>query len=290
MLVQALGRRGGAPEPWRRPGRGATPLVRTGLERAARRGALRRSHRVGTLARALAAIPIVPRRDEPALQRSPVPASIAVPRTRVALGVLMVSVSGFATLTALVRRKRLEAVDLAVTMRLQAVRHPWLERAMALVSWFGFPPQSRLLPPLAAAMLWLGRFRLEAGLQLAAWGSALLSTAIKAFMRRPRPVAGSDLRVVVAELGGSSFPSGHVLTYVTTYGWLALLTNVLVRPPLLRVLLVAPLAALVTAVGPSRIYLGHHWPSDVAGSYFLGAGYLAALLVVYRRLKTRSGS
>jgi membrane-associated phospholipid phosphatase len=281
MPVQALGRSGRPRMSSPEPGISGRLLARTGVQPVARGGGL---------ARALAVLPAMPRSDAPALQRSPVPASVAVPRTRVALGVLMVGVGGFATLTALVRRKRLEAVDLAVTMRLQAIRHPWLERAMAVVSWFGFPPQSRLLPPLAAATLWLGHFRLEAALQLAAWGSALLSTAIKAFMRRPRPVAGSDLRVVVAELGGSSFPSGHVLTYVTTYGWLALVTNVLVRPPLLRVLLVAPLAALLAAVGPSRIYLGHHWPSDVAGSYFLGAGYLAALLVVYRRLKTRAGT
>ncbi len=58
-------------------------------------------------------------------------------------------------------------------------------------------------------------------MQLRAWGTAGLSTVIKSFMRRPRPVAGTDLRVVAAELGGTSFPSGHVLSYVGTYGWLS---------------------------------------------------------------------
>ena len=218
---------------------------------------------------------------------APVPSSVAVPRTRIALAVIVPGSAGFAGLMALVRRKRLEAIDLAVTMRLQAVRHPSLERAMGIVSWFGFPPQSRVLPPVAVAALWLARFRLEAALQLVAWGSALLSTIIKAFMRRPRPVAGTDLRVVAAELGGSSFPSGHVLTYVGTYGWLAVAANVLIRPQPLRRAVVGALAVLVAAVGPSRIYLGHHWPTDVAASYLLGSSYLAALVLAYRRLKGR---
>lgn len=218
---------------------------------------------------------------------SPVRPSLALPRTRDALVVIVPGIAGFAGLVALVRRKRLEAIDLAITMRLQAVRHPSLERALRVVSWFGFPPQSRLLPPMMIAALWLGRLRLEAGFQLLAWGSALLSSVVKWFMRRPRPVAGTDLRVVAAELGGSSFPSGHVLTYVATYGWLAILANLLIRPILPRRIAVMSIGALIAAVGPSRIYLGHHWPSDVAASYLLGSSYLAVLVLAYRRLKTR---
>ncbi len=222
----------------------------------------------------------------PGLPASPVPLSVALPRTRDALLVVIGGVVGFGGLMALVRRKRLEALDLAVTMRLQTMRHRSLERATTAVSWFGFPPQSRLLPPLAITALWLGRFRLEAALQLAAWGSALLSSVVKWFMQRPRPLAGSDLRVVAAALGGSSFPSGHVLTYVVTYGWLAIVANMLIRPILPRTLVVTALTALIGAVGPSRIYLGHHWPTDVAASYLLGSSYLAALVIVYRRLKS----
>ena len=216
-----------------------------------------------------------------------VPPSEAGPRTRFPLAVVTAGIAGFAALTAVVRHKRVAAIDAAITMRLQAVRHASIERAMGIVSWFGFPPQSRILPPLVIASLWVTRFRLEAVLQLAAWGTALLSTVIKWFMRRPRPVAGTDLRVVAAPLGGSSFPSGHVLTYVGTYGWLAILASVLIRPLALRRLVVAALATLLAAVGPSRIYLGHHWPTDVAASYLLGSSYLAALLIAYRRLKSR---
>ncbi len=109
-------------------------------------------------------------------------------------------------------------------------------------------------------------------------------------MRRPRPVAGTDLRVVAAPLGGSSFPSGHVIVYMGTYGWLAYLAHSLLRPTWPRRAVVAGLAALVAAVGPSRIYQGHHWTTDVAASYLLGASYLVGLASIYRRLKERSAA
>ena len=143
------------------------------------------------------------------------------------------------------------------------------------------------MPPVYAAVLWIAHFRLEAVFQLAAWASALLSTIVKSFMRRPRPVAGKDLRVVAAPLGGSSFPSGHVLTYVGVYGWIAVMAHLLIVPRSLRRLAVGALVTLVAAIGPSRVYLGHHWPSDVLASYLLGSSYLAALFVAYRRLRSR---
>ena len=106
-------------------------------------------------------------------------------------------------------------------------------------------------------------------------------------MRRPRPIAGSDLRIVAAPLGGSSFPSGHVLTYVGVYGWLALMAHLHIGPRSLRRLAVGALVTLVAAIGPSRVYLGHHWPSDVLASYLLGSSYLAGLFLAYRRLRSR---
>jgi membrane-associated phospholipid phosphatase len=213
--------------------------------------------------------------------------SEAEPGTRFARGVLFAGIAGFAALTALVPTKRGEAIDRAITARLQANNDPRIKRATACVSWFGFPPQSRVLPATYAAVLWLAHFRREAVFQLAASGTGLLSAIVKSFMRRPRPVAGKDLRVVVAPLHGSSFPSGHVLTYVGVYGWMAIMAHLHIKPCLLRRVVVGALTTLIAAVGPSRIYLGHHWPSDVFGSYLLGSSYLAALLVAYRRLQPR---
>ncbi len=153
------------------------------------------------------------------------------------------------------------------------------------VSWPGFPPQSRVIPAAITASLLVARLPLEALFMVGAWGTALVASAVKAVMRRPRPVAGVDLRVVTAPLGGSSFPSGHTITYVGVYGFLAFLAHTLLRPAGWRRAIVAALVGLVGLVGPSRIHQGHHWFTDVTASYLLGVAYLIGLSGLYRRVK-----
>lgn len=216
------------------------------------------------------------------------PEHIGARRARAAQRVALVSVVGFLSIFGLVRANRTQGVDLAVTMRWQQMRHPLLGRAMSIVSWPGFPPQSRVIPPILMLAMLLLRLRVEAAFQLLAWLTGAASVGLKALMKRPRPVAGTDLRVVAAPLGGSSFPSGHVITYVGTYGWLAYVAHAHLRPRWPRRVLVAGLAGLIAAVGPSRIYQGHHWPTDVAASYLLGFSYLTLLATLYQRIKARS--
>lgn len=216
-----------------------------------------------------------------------VPAVIAVRRGRTASAVALASLLGFGAILALVRAGRSQAFDLALTLRLQAREHPVVARLMTAASWPGFPPQSRIIAPAVVAGLWAARLRLEALAVLGGWGSALLSTVIKAVMRRPRPIADDRLRVVTAPLGGSSFPSGHVLTYVGLYGTLAYLAATLIRPARWRRGIVGGLLALIAMVGPSRIHQGHHWPTDVSASYLLGTAWVVAVTGVYRRRKAR---
>ena len=224
-----------------------------------------------------------------AAQAGAVPRRIALARGRFATGAAVAGLIGFGAIYAAVRARRSEAIDLALMLRLQRRRRPWLDRLMAAASWPGFPPQSRTIPPLAIGSLWLLRFRTEAAFLAVAWGTGALSTALKAGMDRPRPLAGTDLRVVVAPLGGSSFPSGHVITYVGTYGFLAYLADTLVRDPVIRRVATGGLVGLVVLVGPSRIYQGHHWPTDVTASYLLGTTYLVLVVAGYRRVKGAEG-
>jgi undecaprenyl-diphosphatase len=216
-----------------------------------------------------------------------VPPREAVERGRAGQAAAIAGLAGFGGIFGLVRARRSDAFDLALTLRLQRWRHPTLGRLLAAASWPGFPPQSRIIPPLLIAWLWLAGLRLEARTLALGWGTALVSTVVKALMRRPRPVAGVDLRVVAAPLGGSSFPSGHVITYVGTYGTLAYLCFTLVRPAVVRSVAAGSLLALVVLVGPSRVYQGHHWATDVTASYLLGTSYLLGVIDMYQRAKRR---
>jgi len=197
------------------------------------------------------------------------------------------ALAGFGVLFAAVKARRSDAFDVAITLQVQADKNPKFARLMELVSWPGFPPQSRVIPPLAMATMFVIGLRTEAAFQLLAWGTGGISTVVKGFVRRPRPLP-EQVRVVLAPLGGSSFPSGHVLTYVGTYGFMAFLIYAVIRPPLIRWPLSAALVGMVALVGPSRIYEGHHWPTDVAASYLLGTAYVIGLMALYRRVKSRT--
>ncbi len=226
------------------------------------------------------AVPVRPRVEATPLT---VPTHVAARRTTLPTLAVGAALAGYAGLYWLVRTNRSEAFDLAWTLRLQRRRRPWLDRLMTVVSWPGFPPQSRLIPSTLISTLSLAGLRREATFFTIAWSSAVVSSGLKALMDRPRPVAGQDLRVVVAPLGGSSFPSGHVLTFVGTYGFAGYLAAVLLRPEPLRAAAVGGSAALIVLVGPSRIYQGHHWPTDVTASYLVGFAWLLAVVAGYRR-------
>lgn len=217
------------------------------------------------------------------------PEPVAHARGRFAPGVGVAGLVGFGAIFALVRARRSEAIDVALMVKLQRRTNPLIDRVMAAASWLGFPPQSRIIPPALMAGMWLARLRTEAAFQLLGWGTGFVSTILKAIMRRPRPVAGTDLRVVTAPLGGSSFPSGHVITYVGTYGFLTYLVHTRLRKRAGRGPITALLLAMLALVGPSRIYQGHHWPTDVTASYLLGTSYLIGLISLYRRVKERTG-
>lgn len=214
------------------------------------------------------------------------PTRVALLRGRAGMWVAGAAFGGFVGIFALVKAKRSQELDVAITIRLQARQHRSLALLMEAVSWPGFPPQSRIIPPALMAGMWLARFRVEAVFQLLAWGTGGLSSVLKSIMRRPRPLP-EHVRVVVAPLGGSSFPSGHVITYVGTYGFLAYLVHTLVRPRKIRRVVVGGLVGLLASVGPSRIYQGHHWPTDVAASYLLGLSYFIVLTALYRRAREK---
>ena len=211
------------------------------------------------------------------------PDRLAITRGIAGIGIAAACLGIFAVLFTVVRRNRSQSVDAAITIKVQGRKTPWFDRLMHIVSWPGFPPQSRILPPAISGALWLLGFRLEAIFQLMAWGTGAVSFTVKRAMRRPRPTsADNTIRVVAANIGGSSFPSGHVLNYIGVYGFLSYLAHTWIRPAAIRRTLVGLLTALIALVGPSRIYLGHHWFTDVTASYMLGTTYLLVVANIYR--------
>jgi undecaprenyl-diphosphatase len=198
------------------------------------------------------------------------------------LRVAIAAFGAFFTLLLIVRRNPRMERDVVATIRVQRLRHPVLTIGMRVVSWFGFRPQSLALPATAVAGTWLVGFRREARYLVFAWLGSLVSYTTKRFVRRPRP-SGEGIIVQLANLRDSSFPSGHTLHYTAFWGFFAYLCFTEIRGRWLRWLPVSGIASLVASVGPSRIYLGHHWLTDVLASYCLGISYLATLIGLHRR-------
>jgi undecaprenyl-diphosphatase len=181
------------------------------------------------------------------------------------------------------RNHRLES-DVRATRALQRMDHPLLASAMRGVSWFGFRQQSLVLPAVTIVGFTLAGHRRDARYLGIAWAGSMLSYTTKLVVRRPRP-NGEGINVVEADLRDTSFPSGHVLHYVTFWGFFAYLCYELLSPRSERVVPPVAIGSAIGLVGPSRVYLGHHWLTDVLGSYTLGAGLLAAMIGLHRRTR-----
>ena len=176
-------------------------------------------------------------------------------------------------------------LDLLITREFQENPAPWLHLLMVLISYPGSTLVSPALIVLAAVIFWVLGLRLEAvvivGLSTV---SAILNVLIKLLVARPRPTAG--LVEMFQRAMGTSFPSGHVMAYLAFWGVLFSLGVILFTGwRWWRILLLVVSASFVVLVGPSRIYLGDHWASDVLGSYLIGGVLLGMTLWIYLRLK-----
>jgi undecaprenyl-diphosphatase len=192
----------------------------------------------------------------------------------------------FAVLTFLVKTMPSFLVDLQITKAIQLISIPGLASFMGLVSWPGFAPQVAIIVGLITFAIYGFGLHWEAAMALIA---ALFSTAInllaKGLIQRPRPAP--ELVNVSDILNSYSFPSGHVMFYVGFFGFIGFLAFTLLKPSLKRGLLLTISGSLVASIGPSRIYLGAHWASDVLGAYLLGSLMLAAIVQFYIWGKTR---
>jgi membrane-associated phospholipid phosphatase len=201
-------------------------------------------------------------------------------RAQLVLVTVLVLLGGFAVAAAAMRRAEALALDIAVTHAVQQFDQPVVVAVMVGISALGYAPWSGLIVTAAALGCVAARWYREALFIVATEGVGWLAAEIKLLVERPRPT--SDLVRVLGHVGETSFPSGHVTSYIVFYGLLFYFVYVRARRGWPRTVLLLVFATIVGLVGPSRIYLGHHWVSDVLGGYALGAAYLLLLLEIHR--------
>jgi undecaprenyl-diphosphatase len=199
---------------------------------------------------------------------------------------LFSAIGAFMVLTFMVKSTPFFPLDLRITKALQSIDSPLFASAMKWISWPGFLPQSAIIPVLVALLIYSFGLQWEAITTLvAAFLPPVINVVVKDWIGRPRPAA--DVVDVFRSLDSYSFPSGHVMFYVSFFGFLWFLIFILLKPSVKRTSLLIILGIPITLVGVSRIYLGQHWASDVLGAALLGGLILVFILQLYRWGKKR---
>jgi undecaprenyl-diphosphatase len=186
-------------------------------------------------------------------------------------GVAAFAVFGFVRLTLDVTLgSRMALADQALSNFVQGLRSPPVDAAMLAVTMVGDGiVLTAIVVSMLAVLAVVREWRIAGAAALAIGAAALSVPSIKGALQRTRP---TDL------YEGShafSFPSGHASLTMAVTGVLAVVIARLL-PPRWRLAAYGAAAVVATMVALSRVYLGAHWPSDVAAGLLFGGFVVAA--------------
>lgn len=187
----------------------------------------------------------------------------------------------------------LATLDGPVLQEMVTIRRPWLNTAVTVLTTFGGPVVAPIVAAVVVAVLGL-RWRSWLPVVLmvaAAAGSVTMTVVGKRYAERIRP----DHAYAVPPYEFSpSFPSGHSLNAVVVAGVVAYLLLRQSRARGHRCWIVLLTVGYALVMGASRVYLGHHWLTDVVTGWLLGTAWLAFIITAHRLVVTvernRAGS
>ena len=190
-------------------------------------------------------------------------------------GVALVTTSGLVKLHDEILKASFEQRDQAIQNWVHGFTGPLLTEAMKGLSWIGSPFVLTPAVALAAGLMWWWGLKDDAVLvAAAALGGVALDEVMKLHFKRSRP----EVPWAFVHEHSFSFPSGHSVLAMVMYGVIVYKTQDKLRSKWAKTALMVGAFLMVAGIGVSRVYLGVHYPSDVAGGYFVGAIWLAAVI------------
>jgi membrane-associated phospholipid phosphatase len=176
-------------------------------------------------------------------------------------------------------------LDVPVLEAAKSVRSPTANDAVTFYTDLGSAgvlPWLVLVATLAMALRWR-QWTPIVLVGAATLGSVVMTVVGKAVVGRTRP----DLMDAVPPYESSgSFPSGHALNAVVVAGVLAYLLVRRQSAAWARATTLSVAGAFAFTMGMSRVYLGHHWLTDVLVAWTLGLAWLTVVLVAHRLFLT----
>ncbi len=201
------------------------------------------------------------------------------------LGLAMMQLSLFAPLAWWIHKHPMLSTDVEISQVLQKKQSVFLDTLSRMLSAVGSATTTITLALLVSLALWREHRRLEAVITTCvSITSALVRRFLQQLVHRPRPY--EPLVHVDTKKKTPSFPSGHTTASTIVWGWfIALILLLLPGTPLRKGSLAIFPSLIILLIGPSRIYLGEHWASDVLGGYLLGSTWLGVALSLYFKLR-----
>lgn len=193
----------------------------------------------------------------------------------------VIGLNGFVELTEELAEQELDSFDTAVTGYILSHRNDSLTNIFLVITHLGGRIAYFTLAGLLAIFFLRKhrsrKFILQTMLVLIL--ASLSNVMLKEFINRARPPF--EHLVAVSTL---SYPSGHAMTAMAFYGFLIYLIIRFNVPVWLKILLTITAGLLIVAIGLSRIYLGVHYPSDVAAGFIGGIIWVTFCIILFNVL------
>lgn len=170
------------------------------------------------------------------------------------------------------------AYDPGIAALVRVYRTPVVTRVLWTATVFGDGRVHTIVAVAVVALLLMWGRRAEALLfAITVPFTSAVSGLVKVAAARARPPAAFML---IHRPGDASFPSGHALSSLVFFGLLAFILchDGPARTVRQRLVVLTLAATAAFTVALSRVYLGVHWPSDVAASWFLGGAILTVAI------------
>lgn len=202
--------------------------------------------------------------------------------TIIALVVFVGSLNLFIELTEGLKSEALVTYDTSITNLVTGLRSPFLTSYFKFVTEVGDAMGYLIVFGLCTLLFYLMFRNWEYVVQISVVMILALSSnlILKEIINRARPDA--EHLVTVETL---SYPSGHAMMAMAFYGFLIYLVSTFKMNFFLRSTIILLLAVLILSIGVSRIYLGVHYPSDIAGGYIAGLIWVIFCAMVFNLIK-----
>jgi undecaprenyl-diphosphatase len=208
-----------------------------------------------------------------------------VPLTQRLVAIVLLSVA-FVAMTIAITAGMFTTLDHQVAQAMHSIWQESLHRLFQLIAELGGLELTTILMVALFIYLWRGGFGADALVVGAFIGAVALEVLYKSLLYHPGPpfsLSHSDgpslTTLIEGNRLGNSFPSGHVVRTVVTYGLLAFVIRRLAPSRVIRALAIPLAIAVIVLMAVDRLYLDVHWESDVIGGLLMGGIALVAATV-----------